>query len=31
MKESELKELEPNVNGITGIHVPQTGIIKYKK
>ncbi len=31
LNESELKELEPNVNGIAGIHVPQTGIIKYKK
>lgn len=24
-----LKELEPKVNGISGIHVPQTGIINY--
>lgn len=24
-----LKELEPNVRGISGIHVPQTGIINY--
>ncbi len=26
----ELKEYEPNVNGIAGIYVPQTGIIDYK-
>lgn len=26
----ELKEYEPNVNGIAGIYVPQTGIINYK-
>jgi L-2-hydroxyglutarate oxidase len=26
----ELKEYEPHVNGIAGIHVPQTGIIDYK-
>ena len=25
----ELKEYEPNVNGIAGIYVPQTGIINY--
>ena len=25
----ELKEYEPHVNGIAGIHVPQTGIIDY--
>lgn len=25
----ELKELEPHVSGISGIHVPQTGIIDY--
>lgn len=30
LNEAELKELEPNVNGIAGIHVPQTGIIDYK-
>lgn len=28
---SELKELEPHVNGIEAIHVPQTGIIDYKE
>ena len=28
---SELKEIEPHVKGIQGIHVPQTGIIDYKK
>ena len=26
----ELKEFEPYVNGVGGIHVPQTGIINYK-
>ncbi|MDN5203609.1 L-2-hydroxyglutarate oxidase [Fulvivirgaceae bacterium BMA10] len=26
----ELKEYEPHVNGLEGIHVPQTGIIDYK-
>ena len=26
----ELKEKEPYVNGVAGIHVPQTGIIDYK-
>jgi len=26
----ELKEIEPNVNGVKGILVPQTGIIDYK-
>ena len=30
LSEAELKECEPNVNGIAGIHVPQTGIIDYK-
>jgi L-2-hydroxyglutarate oxidase len=30
LNETELKEYEPNVNGIAGIHVPQTGIIDYK-
>jgi len=30
LNETELKELEPNVKGIAGIHVPQTGIIDYK-
>lgn len=27
----ELKELEPHVSGIKGIHVPQAGIIDYKE
>ncbi len=27
----ELKEYEPHVNGIKGIHVPQTGIIDFRK
>ena len=26
----ELKEYEPHVNGVAGIHVPQTGIVDYK-
>jgi (S)-2-hydroxyglutarate dehydrogenase len=30
LNEKELKEFEPNVNGIAGILVPQTGIIDYK-
>ncbi|VAX17674.1 L-2-hydroxyglutarate oxidase [hydrothermal vent metagenome] len=30
LSEAELKEYEPYVNGIAGIHVPQTGIIDYK-
>ena len=29
LSEKELKEFEPYVNGIKGIHVPQTGIIDY--
>ncbi|NOX17188.1 MAG: L-2-hydroxyglutarate oxidase, partial [Chlorobi bacterium] len=29
LSEKELKEFEPHVNGIKGIHVPQTGIIDY--
>jgi L-2-hydroxyglutarate oxidase len=29
MKAKQLKEYEPNVNGIAGIHVPQTGIINF--
>jgi (S)-2-hydroxyglutarate dehydrogenase len=28
---AELREYEPHVNGIAGIHVPQTGIIDYKQ
>ncbi len=27
----ELPEYEPHVNGVAGIHVPQTGIVDYKK
>lgn len=27
----ELKEYEPHVTGVKGIHVPQTGIVDYKK
>jgi len=27
----ELKEYEPHVTGVQGIHVPQTGIVDYKK
>jgi L-2-hydroxyglutarate oxidase len=30
LNEIELKEHEPNVKGVAGIHVPQTGIIDYK-
>lgn len=30
LTESELKTIEPNVKGVAGIHVPQTGIIDYK-
>jgi L-2-hydroxyglutarate oxidase len=30
LNESELKEYEPNVKGVAGIYVPQTGIIDYK-
>jgi len=30
LNEAELKEYEPYVNGLAGIHVPQTGIIDYK-
>ena len=30
LSEAELKEYEPNVKGVAGIHVPQTGIIDYK-
>ena len=31
LNEVELKEIEPNVNGIKGIWVPQAGIIDYKE
>ena len=31
LNEQEIKEYEPHVNGIKGIHVPQTGIIDFKK
>lgn len=27
----ELKELEPHVNGLSGLHVPSTGIVNYKQ
>lgn len=30
LNEKELKEYEPNVRGVAGIFVPQTGIIDYK-
>jgi len=30
LKAEELKEYEPHVTGIAGIHVPQTGIVDYK-
>ena len=31
LSREELHEYEPHVNGIAGIHVPQAGIINYKK
>lgn len=31
LSKEELQEYEPHVNGIAGIHVPQTGIINYTK
>lgn len=31
LNEDELKEYEPHVAGIAGIHVPQTGIVDYVK
>lgn len=31
LSKSELNEFEPNVSGIQGIYVPQTGIIEFKK
>ncbi len=31
LNEGELKEIEPHVNGVQGIFVPQTGIIDYKR
>jgi L-2-hydroxyglutarate oxidase len=31
LSEEELREYEPHVNGLAGIHVPQTGIIDYKE
>jgi len=30
LNEAEIKEREPNCNGISGLYVPQTGIISYK-
>ncbi len=30
LSKEELKEFEPHVNGLAGIHVPQTGIIDYR-
>jgi len=30
LSQGELKEIEPHVNGIRGIFVPQTGIVDYK-
>src|SRR5690606_33804852 len=30
LRKEELHDYEPHVNGIAGIHVPQTGIINYK-
>ncbi len=31
LNKEELNEYEPHVNGVAGIHVPQTGIINYKQ
>jgi L-2-hydroxyglutarate oxidase len=31
LSREELKEYEPHVSGIEGIHVPQTGIVDYRK
>ena len=31
LKQEELKEHEPHVNGISGLYVPQTGIIDYSE
>jgi L-2-hydroxyglutarate oxidase len=31
LSREELKEYEPHVTGLGGIHVPQTGIVDYKK
>ncbi len=31
LTESEIKQREPNCNGIKGLYVPQTGIINYSK
>jgi L-2-hydroxyglutarate oxidase len=31
LSSDELKTFEPNVNGVAGVHVPQTGIINYSE
>ncbi|MEM6814398.1 MAG: L-2-hydroxyglutarate oxidase [Bacteroidota bacterium] len=31
LEKEELKEYEPHVNGIKGLHMPQTGIVDYKE
>ncbi len=31
ISEGELKEIEPHLNGIAGIYIPQTGIIDFKE
>lgn len=31
LNEKQLKEIEPHVNGVAGIRVPQTGIVDFKK
>jgi L-2-hydroxyglutarate oxidase len=31
LKQAEIKELEPNISGIEGLHVPYTGIVDYKQ
>lgn len=31
LQKEELKEYEPHVNGVAALHVPQTGIVDYKR
>jgi len=30
LNREQLREIEPHVNGVAGLHVPQTGIVNYK-
>lgn len=30
LNEAELREIEPNVRGIRGLHVPETGVVEYR-